>query len=246
MRVEAGKVHGLIGPNGAGKSSLLNLMSGFYTPTSGSMSLLGKDTTGWKAHDLSRAGLARTFQNTELFGDMTVLENVLVGFHGHYKTTLIETLLRLPRFGREEKVKAAEAASLLALVGLTDYADEFAKNLPFGHQRRLEIARALATRPKLILLDEPAAGLTHGEIEQLKSLIRLLTERGVAVVLVEHHVDMVMSLSNDVTVLDYGEVIASGPAAQVQDDPRVMEAYFGSGAALEDMRKLAETAGAMA
>ncbi|RTL72851.1 MAG: branched-chain amino acid ABC transporter ATP-binding protein/permease [Hyphomicrobiales bacterium] len=246
MRVEAGKVHGLIGPNGAGKSSLLNLMSGFYTPTAGSMSLLGQDTTGWKAHDLARAGLARTFQNTELFGDMTVLENVLVGFHGHYKTTLIETLLRLPRFGREEKAMAAEAASLLALVGLSDYSDELAKNLPFGHQRRLEIARALATRPKLILLDEPAAGLTHGEIEQLKVLIRLLTERGVAVVLVEHHVDMVMSLSNEVTVLDYGEVIASGPAAQVQDDPRVMEAYFGSGAALEDMRKLAETAGAVA
>jgi branched-chain amino acid transport system permease protein len=246
MRIEAGRVHGLIGPNGAGKSSLLNLMSGFYTPTAGSMTLLGKETTGWKAHDLSRAGLARTFQNTELFGDMTVMENVLVGFHAHYKTTLVETLLRLPRFGREEKAKAAEAASLLALVGLSDYADELAKNLPFGHQRRLEIARALATRPKLILLDEPAAGLTHGEIEQLKALIRLLTERGIAVVLVEHHVDMVMSLSNEVTVLDYGEVIASGPAAQVQDDPRVMEAYFGSGAALEDIRKLAETAGAVA
>lgn len=245
LQVEAGKVHGLIGPNGAGKSSLLNLISGFYTPTSGRMRLSGADTAGLKAHDLARRGLARTFQNTELFGDMTVLENVLVGCHGHYRTTLPETLLRLPRFAREEKAKALEAANLLALVGLTAFADEKAKNLPFGHQRRLEIARALATRPKLLLLDEPAAGLTHGEIEQLKDLIRLLTRRGIAVVLVEHHVDMVMNLSDHVTVLDYGEIIASGPAAVVQDDPRVMEAYFGSGTALEDMRKHAETAGVL-
>ncbi len=246
MRIEAGKVHGLIGPNGAGKSSLLNLMSGFYTPTRGSMVFLGQDTAGWRAHDLARAGLARTFQNTELFGDMTVLENVLVGCNIHYKVTLAETLLRLPRFAREEREMTEQANQLLALVGLTDYADELAKNLPFGHQRRLEIARALATRPKLVLLDEPAAGLTHGEIEQLKELIRLLTSRGTAVVLVEHHVDMVMSLSNEVTVLDYGEVIASGPAAQVQDDPRVMEAYFGSGSALDDMRAQAQKAGAIA
>jgi ABC-type branched-subunit amino acid transport system ATPase component len=236
MTVRAGLVHGLIGPNGAGKSSLLNLMSGLYVPTSGTMTFLGRPTTGLKAHDLARAGLARTFQNTELFGDMTVLENVLVGCHGHYKTTLAETLLRLPRFGREERQMVAEARSLMELVGLADYADEQAKNLPFGHQRRLEIARALATRPKLMLLDEPAAGLTHAEIEHLKELIRLLTARGIAVVLVEHHVDMVMSLSNEVTVLDYGQVIASGPAAAVQDDPRVIEAYFGTGRALERVR----------
>lgn len=245
LHVDAGKVHGLIGPNGAGKSSLLNLISGFYTPTSGRMRLSGGDTAGLKPHDLARRGLARTFQNTELFGDMTVLENVLVGCHAHYRTTLPETLLRLPRFAREETAMAQDAAHLLALVGLTEFADEKAKNLPFGHQRRLEIARALATRPKLLLLDEPAAGLTHGEIEQLKDLIRLLTRRGIAVVLVEHHVDMVMNLSDHVTVLDYGEVIASGPAAVVQDDPRVMEAYFGSGTALEEMRKRAETAGAL-
>ena len=246
MQVRAGEVHGLIGPNGAGKSSLLNLISGFYTPTSGRMTLAGEDTAGIKAHDLCRRGLARTFQNTELFGEMTVLENVLVGCHAHYRTTLPETLLRLPRFAREEKAMMAEARNLLALVGLSEFADEKARNLPFGHQRRLEIARALATRPKLLLLDEPAAGLTHGEIEQLKALIRLLTARGLGVVLVEHHVDMVMTLSQHVTVLDYGEVIASGPASVVQDDPRVMEAYFGSGTALEDMLKTAEPAGATA
>lgn len=236
MSIRAGVVHGLIGPNGAGKSSLLNLMSGFYTPTTGTMTFLGSPTAGMKSHDLASVGLARTFQNTELFSDMTVLDNVLVGCHSRYRSTLAETLLRLPRFVREEREMLTEANSLLELVGLTDYADELAKNLPFGHQRRLEIARALATRPKLLLLDEPAAGLTHAEIEHLKDLIRLLTAKGIAVVLVEHHVDMVMSLSNEVTVLDYGQVIASGATAVVQENPRVIEAYFGSGQALANVR----------
>lgn len=229
LQVRTGTVHALIGPNGAGKSSVLNLISGFYSPTSGSASFLGANIDGLPSHKLARRGIARTFQNTELFGQMTVLENVLVGFHAHYRNTLFETLLRLPRFVREEKRFFAQARQLLDFVGLSDYADEQACNLPFGHQRRLEIARALALKPKLLLLDEPAAGLTHGEIEDLKTLIRLLADKGVTVILVEHHVEMVMAVSDHVTVLDYGKVIASGSATKVQDDPQVIEAYFGTG-----------------
>jgi branched-chain amino acid transport system permease protein len=232
LNVKPGTVHALIGPNGAGKSSVLNLISGFYVPTSGTAAMQGADVTGLPSHVLARRGIARTFQNTELFGQMTVLENVLVGFHAHYRSGIVETLCRLPRFIREEKAFQKQANQLLAFVGLADYADEEAANLPFGHQRRLEIARALALRPKLLLLDEPAAGLTHAEIEDLKTLIRMLTEHGVTVILVEHHVEMVMSISDYVTVLDYGKVIASGTAAAVQSNPLVIEAYFGTGAIL--------------
>jgi branched-chain amino acid transport system permease protein len=230
LHVRPGTVHALIGPNGAGKSSVLNLISGFYTPTSGSISFFGRDVTGQQSYALARLGIARTFQNTELFGQMTVEENVLAAFIPHYHATLAETLLRLPRFGREEKAFLAQARELLNFVGLSDYASEQARNLPFGHQRRLEIARALALKPRLLLLDEPAAGLTHGEIEGLKALIRTLADCGVTIILVEHHVDMVMTVSDHVTVLEYGRVIASGPAAEVQDDPAVAEAYFGSAA----------------
>jgi branched-chain amino acid transport system permease protein len=229
LRIDAGAVHALIGPNGAGKSSVLNLVSGFYTPTTGRIAFLGRDIAGRPSHELARLGIARTFQNTELFGQMTVLENVLAAADMHHRNTLAETLLRLPRFGREERAFLGEARELLQYGGLSDYADEEARNLPFGHQRRLEIARALALRPRLLLLDEPAAGLTHSEIEDLKALIRLLAASGVTVILVEHHVEMVMTVSDQVTVLDYGRVIASGTAAQVRNDPQVIEAYFGSG-----------------
>ncbi|MFN0302410.1 MAG: ABC transporter permease subunit [Burkholderiales bacterium] len=232
LDVKPGTVHALIGPNGAGKSSVLNLISGFYLPTSGTAAIQGHDVTGLPSHVLARRGIARTFQNTELFGQMTVLENVLVGFHSHYRSGVVETLCRLPRFIREENAYLEQARQLLAFVGLADYADEEAANLPFGHQRRLEIARALALRPRLLLLDEPAAGLTHAEIEDLKTLIRMLTGHGVTVILVEHHVEMVMSISDHVTVLDYGKVIASGTAAEVQGNPLVIEAYFGTGAIL--------------
>ncbi len=236
LEVESGTVHALIGPNGAGKSSLLNLISGFYVPSEGSISFFGTAIAGRPSHELARRGIARTFQNTELFGQMSVRENVLAGFHAHYRNTLAETLLRLPRFSREERRFSGQADQLLEFVGLSDFADEEARNLPFGHQRRLEIARALALRPTMLLLDEPAAGLTHGEIEDIKGLIRLLAEHGVTVILVEHHVEMVMTVSDHVTVLDYGRVIASGTAAQVQQNPQVIEAYFGHGNVLPRRR----------
>jgi len=232
LAVRSASVHALIGPNGAGKSSVLNIVSGFYQASSGTVTLFGTEVEGRPPHALARLGVARTFQNTELFGRMTVLENVLVGCHLHFRSGFLETLLRLPRFRREEHAAQAQARQLLEIVGLADFADEQARNLPFGHQRRLEISRALAVHPKLLLLDEPAAGLTHGEISDLIGLIRGLVERGLTIVLVEHHVEMIMAVSDRVTVLDHGEVIADGPPATVQADPAVIAAYFGQGAGL--------------
>lgn len=228
VNIERGTVHAIIGPNGAGKTTLLNALSGFYKPTSGDVYLKQQNVVDLRSDEVAKLGLTRTFQNTELFSDMTVLENILVAFDSRYKTALPGTLLRTPGFFGEEKTINAQASDLLDYVGLAEFSNELAKNLAFGHQRRLEIARALALSPQVLLLDEPAAGLTHAEIEELISLIRDLKNIGVTTVLVEHHVDMIMAVSDHVTVLDYGEVIASGTPSAVRDEPRVIEAYFGA------------------
>ncbi|MCA3618066.1 MAG: branched-chain amino acid ABC transporter ATP-binding protein/permease [Methylobacterium sp.] len=222
-----GTVHALIGPNGAGKSSVINMISGFYRPSAGKIRLAGQDVTGVASTAMAAAGVARTFQNTELFGAMSALENVMVGFHGSFSCGVLAAAARTPAARRQEAAARAQAKALLDFVGLTEFADVAASSLPFGHQRRLEIARALALRPRLLLLDEPAAGLTHGEIEDLVRLIQVLAQRHLTILLVEHHVDMIMAVSDHVTVLDYGQVIASGRPAEIRENPRVIEAYFG-------------------
>ncbi len=231
--IKAGTIHALIGPNGAGKSTFINAVSGIYRVDAGTIEFLGRDTTRLKSHQLARGGRARTLQNTELFAEMTVLENVLVAFHKNYKAGIFSTLCRLPSSRREERKFQDAALAILDYVGLAEFAHEKAKNLPFGHQRRVEIGRALALSPSLLLLDEPAAGLTHTEIEDLIELIRELAAHGITILIVEHHVELIMSISDHVTVLDYGQVIASASAAEVQADPKVIEAYFGSQAATE-------------
>lgn len=228
LRVKGGEVHALIGPNGAGKSTFVNTISGFYRPTEGECELDGVMLTGRKSHQIARIGLARTFQNTELFGDMSVLENVVVGTQQRLSYSIADAVLHTPRMRRQEEEARRIAIGLLAFVGLEEYANEEARFLPFGLQRRLEIARALASRPRLLLLDEPAAGLTTQEIDDLEAMIRRIAGLGISVLLIEHHVELIMAVADTVTVLDYGQVIASDQPAVVQDDPRVIEAYFGT------------------
>ena len=228
LRVKPSEIHALIGPNGAGKSTFVNTVTGFYQPAEGRFRLDGVVLAGEAPHAIARRGLARTFQNTELFGDQTVIDNVMVGYQQRFRYTLIEAALRTPRFRREEDVCRRTAMGLLDFVGLADYAHEAARFLPFGLQRRLEIARALASSPRLLLLDEPAAGLTNQEIAALDQMIRRIAALGISILLIEHHVELIMAVADRVTVLDYGQVIASDTPDAVQNDPRVVEAYFGT------------------
>jgi branched-chain amino acid transport system ATP-binding protein len=228
LAVPAGGLCGLIGPNGAGKTTVFNLISGFLHPTGGRIFWDGQEVTGEPPHRLTALGIARTFQNIRLFGELSVLDNVLVGFHCRGGATWGEAILRLPRYRREEADRRSRGLALLAEVGLADAADLPAEKLPYGHQRRLEIARALATGPRFLLLDEPAAGLNRQETLELISFIREIKERyGLTILIIEHNLRLVMGLCQHLTVLDHGLTIAAGPPAAIRRHPEVIRAYLG-------------------
>ncbi len=228
MKIEKGQLYGLIGPNGAGKTTFFNLLTGVYKPDEGIVRLDGKDITGKKTIDINKAGIARTFQNIRLFKDLPVLDNVKVGLHNHHHYSTIEGILRLPRYRRVEEEMNEKAMELLSVFGLEQEAGYLAANLPYGKQRKLEIARALATDPQLILLDEPAAGMNPNETSELMETIQFVRKKfDMTILLIEHDMKLVSGICEALTVLNFGEVLAQGETSEVLNNPEVITAYLG-------------------
>ena len=227
ISVEKGQLYGLIGPNGAGKTTVFNLLTGVYKPDQGQILLDGQSIGGKKTIEINKAGIARTFQNIRLFKDMTVLDNVKAGLHNHYPYSTVEGILRLPRFREQEKRMDAKAMELLEVFELEDSASVLAANLPYGKQRKLEIARALATEPKLLLLDEPAAGMNPNETAELMNTIRFVREKfDMTILLIEHDMKLVSGICERLTVLNFGQVLTEGETGEVLNDPQVITAYL--------------------
>lgn len=228
ITIEQGSISAIIGPNGAGKTTLFNLLTGIYKPDVGTINFGGRSLIGLRPDQVNGAGMSRTFQSIRLFPGMTVVENVMVGMHSRLRASIFETITHLGGFNAQEKRVHEKAVELLAFVGLSDKGDEVSRNLPYGDQRRVEIARALASDPKLVLLDEPTAGMNPNEsVEAMTLFRRVRDERGVTVVLIEHDMRVVMGISERISVLDYGQKIAEGEPAEIRANPRVVEAYLG-------------------
>ncbi|MCG1011681.1 ABC transporter ATP-binding protein [Tepidanaerobacter sp. GT38] len=227
ITINQGEVLSVIGPNGAGKTTLFNLLTGVYTPTAGVIRFRKKEIKNLKPYEITKMGIARTFQNIRLFGEMTVLDNVIIGQHCRTKTGVFGAILKTPAVRKEEALVKEKAMDVLKFVGLDDVYNEKAKNLPYGKQRRLELARALATDPELILLDEPAAGMNPQETNELIELIEKLNDMGKTVLLIEHDMKLVMGISKRIMVLDYGRKIADGPPEEIRNNEKVIKAYLG-------------------
>jgi branched-chain amino acid transport system ATP-binding protein len=228
IELSEGGVYGLIGPNGAGKTTVFNIITGVYRPTSGSINYLGEDISGKKVFQVARLGIARTFQNIRLFANLSVLDNVMIACHQDAQYNVIDAIVRIGKFGKYESELTQKALDLLEIVGLKDKKDEIAGSLPYGHQRKLEIARAMAIKPRLLLLDEPAAGMNSNESADLVNFLKdIHKEFSLTVLLIEHHMDVVMGLCDRVTVMDFGRIIAEGTPKEIQTDKACIDAYLG-------------------